>query len=177
MLVDEVRSIFSSWRAQDLVAAGIDFRESFDPTFDQNDDYRVIYEASFEPDTIEKARMEFWVTDAGHVAVGIETYERIVRRLGLKAIRHGFAVGHEPRIVSKEGLQVLFDVVTRGRIFIVVRSALRLATSARICMAESDCDAMARSGYNCSDWISSISNDDIASLSSTFGRVASYRPW
>jgi hypothetical protein len=177
MLVDEVKSVFADWKAQDLLAARIEFRESSDPTFDPNDDYRMIYEVTFEPDNLEKARIEFWVTDTGHVAVGIETYERIVRRLGLKAIRHGFAVGHEPRAVSKEGLQTLFDAVTLGKIFIVVRSALRLATSARICMAKADCDAMERSGYRCSDWISPISNDDAVSPSSSFGKIVSYRPW
>jgi hypothetical protein len=137
----------------------------------------VIYEASFEPTTLDKARIEFWVTDSGHVAVGIETYERIVQRLGLRAIRHGFAVGHEPRTVTKDGLKALFDAVTLGRIFIVVKRALRLATSAKIYMAAADCDAIARSGYRCSGWISSISDDDAASLSSSLGKVISYRPW
>jgi hypothetical protein len=173
MLVDEVKSVFADWKA----AAGVEFRESFDPTFDPNDDYRVIYEATFEPDNLEKARIEFWVTDTGHVAVGIETYERIVQRLGLKAIRHGFAVGHEPRTVSKEGLQTLFDAVVLGKIFIIVRSALRLATSARIFMAKSDYDAMERSGYRCSDWISPLTNGDVLSPSSSHGKIVSYRPW
>jgi hypothetical protein len=177
MLVDEVKSVFAAWKAQDLLAAGIEFRESSNPTFDPNDDYRVIYEATFEPDNLEKARLEFWLTDTGHVAVGFETYERIIQRLELKAIRHGFAVGHEPRAVSKEGLQKLFDAVTLGKIFIAVRSTLRLATSARICMSESDCDAIERSGYRCSDWISPLSNDDAVSPSSSFGKILRYRAW
>jgi hypothetical protein len=74
MTVDDLRSIFSRWKAEDLAAAGVTFKESFDPTFDpRSDDYRVIYEATFEPVALDQARMEFWVTDTGHVAVGIET--------------------------------------------------------------------------------------------------------
>lgn len=177
MLVEELRSVLSSWATRDLSAWGIDFRESSDPKFDPNDDYRVIYEASFEPAVLDKARIEFWVTDSGHVAVGIETYERIVQRLGLRAIRHGFAVGHEPRTVTRDGLQMLFDAVTLGKIVIVVRTALRLATSARIYMAASDRDLISRSGYQCSDWILPISDDHARSLSSSFGKVVGYRPW
>src|SRR5258708_37108090 len=120
MLVEELRSVLSSWATRDLSAWGIDFRESSDPKFDPNDDYRVIYEASFEPTTLDKARIEFWVTDSGHVAVGIETYERIVQRLGLRAIRHGFAVGQRPRNVTKNGLKALLDAVRRGTLFIGV---------------------------------------------------------
>lgn len=177
MLVNELKSIFADWKAQDLLAAGVAFKESSDPIFDPSDDYRVTYTATFEPDTLEKASMEFWVTDTGHVAVGIETYDRIVRRLGLKAIRHGFAVGHEPRAVSKEGLQTLLNAVAMGKVVIIVRSALRLATSAKICIAKSDYDAMTHSGYPCSDWLSPIPNDDAASLSPLFGKSLSYRPW
>lgn len=177
MLVEELRSVFDGWNAQDLSGRGIEFKETYNPEFDPNDDYRVIYEASFEPTTLDKARIEFWITDAGHVAVGIETYERIVQRLGLRAIRHGFAVGHEPRTATKDGLKTLFDAVTLGKIFIVVKSALRLATSAKIYMAAADCDAIARSGYRCSDWISSISDDDAASRFFSLGKVVNYRPW
>ena len=177
MLVEAIKSVFSSWEARDLAERGIAFSESSNSEFDPNDDYRVIYEASFEPTALDKARIEFGVTDSGHVAVGIETYERIVQRLGLRAIRHGFAVGHEPRTVTKDGLQTLFDAVTLGKIWIVVRSALRLATSAKIYMVASDYDAIVRSGYQCSDWISPISDDHAGSPFTSLGKVIHYRPW
>lgn len=114
MDIEEVRSIFATRKIEDLHAAGIEFKESFDPPFDSNDDYRVVYEATFEPKSLDKARLEFGVTDTGHVAVGVETYERIGRRLGLKAISRGFAAGHEPTAASKDGLQILFDAVSLG---------------------------------------------------------------
>ena len=93
MNVDALRSVLYRCHAQDLSPFCVAFRESSSPEDDANDDYRVIYEASFEPAALDKARIEFWITDSGHVAIGIETYERIARRLGLKAVRHGFAVG------------------------------------------------------------------------------------
>jgi hypothetical protein len=85
MNVEELRSIFAGWNAQALAASGIEFRESTDPAFDPySDDYRVIYEAAFVPAALDKGRIEFWLTDTGHVAVGIERYDRIVRRLELR---------------------------------------------------------------------------------------------
>jgi hypothetical protein len=118
--VDDLKSIVGM-RATDLLSFGLEFKESFSPEFDPSNDYRVVYEAVFEPTALDKARIEFWVTDSGYVAVGIETYKRIVRRLELRAIRHGFAVGHEPRLVTKDGLRYLFEAVVAGRIFIMVR--------------------------------------------------------
>jgi len=177
MRVEELRSVFEGWKAQAVSEDGIEFKEAYNPAFDPNDDYRMIYQASFEPTTLDKARIEFWLTDSGHVAVGIETYDRIARRLGVKPIRHGFAGGHEPKTVSKDGLKILFGAVTRGKMFIVVRNALRIATSAKIYMTAADCDAIARSGYGRSDWISPMSDVDAARLSSWFGTVIDYQPW
>lgn len=79
--------------------------------------------------------------------------------------------------MTRDGVRALFDAVALGKIFIVVKTALRLATSARIYMAASDRDAIARSGYRCFDWISPIPDDDAARLSSSLGKVMSYRPW
>lgn len=177
MLVEELRTIFDSWKAQNLSEHSIELKESYNPRSDPNDDYQVIYEAIFQPATLDRARIEFWVTDSGHVAVGIETYERIVERLGLRAIRHGFAAGHEPRDVTRDGLRRVFDTVTQGKMFIVVKSALSLATSAKIYMSTADCDAIERSGYRCSDWISAMPTHDAASLFSSLENVLDYQPW
>jgi hypothetical protein len=178
MVVEELRSIFDAWKVQDLSQHGIQFKETYTSEFDPNDDYRVIYEALFEPMMLDKARIEFWLTDLGHVAVGIETYGRVVQRLEGKGIRRGFVGGHEPRTVPKDGLKMLFDAVTLGKCFIVVKSTLSLITSAKIYMTAADCDAIARSGYRCSNWISSISDDDAASpSSSSLRKVLNYRPW
>src|SRR5258705_10545364 len=108
MFVEQLKTIVADWGWKGLSTSGIEFRESSDPEFDPNDDYRVIYEVSFEPSALDKARIEFWVTDMGHVAVGIETYERICKRLERRTTRDGFVAGHEPREVTKDGLQRRF---------------------------------------------------------------------
>jgi hypothetical protein len=92
-------------RAADLLSFGVEFKESFSPEFDPNDDYRIVYEAVFAPTALDKARIEVGLTDEGFVAVCIETYKRIVQRLELRAIRHGCVVWHEPRQATKEGLR------------------------------------------------------------------------
>jgi hypothetical protein len=176
MIVDDLRSVFSRWKTEDLVAAGVTFRESFNPPFDPHDDYRVIYEASFEPLALDQARMEFWVTETGHVAVGIESYQRILARTGLAAIIGRFAAGHEPVTATKEGSQILFDAVTKGRMFIVVWSLLRVATLVRLYMCESDCNAMASSGYRYYG-ISAVPQQHTGGPSARFGTILSYRPW
>jgi hypothetical protein len=178
MTVDDLKSIAGRWSTQDLLSAGIEFTESFSPTFDPHqDDYRVIYQASFEPVALDKPRIEFWITDTGHVAVGIETYERISRRLGRKAIRRGFAAGHEPSAASKERLQELFDTVTGGKVSIGVRTIFGHATSARLHMAPSDREHIERSGYRCSNWIFATPDRDVASTSYWLRTVLCYRPW
>jgi hypothetical protein len=177
MTVDDLRSIFSRWKAEELAAAGVTFKESFDPLFDPRcDDYRLIYAATFEPATLDQARMEFAVTDTGHVAVGIETKDRILARTGLAAIIGRFAAGHEPVTATKEGLQTLFDAVTKGRMFIVVWSLLRIATLVRVYLCESDCDAMARSGYRYYG-ISAIPDENTRGPPVRLGTILSYRPW
>ncbi len=172
----KVRSIFATRKIEDLHEAGIEFKEFFDPPFDTNDDYRVVYEASFEPNTLEKARLEFWVTDTGHVAVGVETYERISRRLGLKSICSGFAAGQEPTTASKEGLQILFDAVRMGRILISAKTIFWLVSSARLLMEEKERATMAYSGYETS-WISTFAKGSIVPHSSDFRKVLTYRSW
>src|SRR5258708_24746242 len=145
MRTDDLRSIFAGWSAQDLAAAGVTFQETLDPPSHPTDDYRVIYEAHFVPESLDKARIEFWLTDDGYVAVGIETYQRILQRLDLKAMRRGFAGGHEPSAKSKDGLKTLFDAATRGKIHIVVvRSVLRLVASIEIFVAEDACAGIER---------------------------------
>jgi hypothetical protein len=42
MNVEDVRSVFGNWRKEDLLAAGIKLKESFDPPFDRSDDYRMV---------------------------------------------------------------------------------------------------------------------------------------
>jgi hypothetical protein len=176
LLPDNLKSVFSEWNAEKLLDAGIVFRESINPPVDPYADYRVIYEAWFEPAALDRAGIQFGLTDSGYIAVGIERYERILVRTGLRAIRGGFAAGHEPGATSKEGLQILFDAVTQGRVFIVVKSLFKIVTSVRFYMRESDCDRIARTG-NPTYWMWVVPDDSAEDLSGVFGQTLSYRPW
>jgi hypothetical protein len=175
MTVEELKSVFLRWKAEDLSLAGIEFQERDSPPFNPHDDYRVVYEASFEPSVLDRAMIEFWITSASHVAVGIERYDRIAKRAGFKAIRRGFAVGHEPSAVSAQGLQNLFDAVSGGRIFIAMRSVLGFAPSTKLFMLESDRNRIAETGDQV-DWISAIP-DDGANSFAQLPNVLTYRPW
>ncbi len=175
MNVEDVRSVPGTWSKEQLLAAGIKLKESFDPPFDRHYDYRIIYEVWLEPSTLDKAFINFAVTDTGHVAVGIETYERLLERTALKAIRRGFAAGQEPTRWNKEGLQILFDAVCQGRIFLVVNALLGIITSVKFYMYQSDCYAIARTGYE-PKWIWEIPDSErIPSV--RFGKTISYHPW
>jgi hypothetical protein len=175
MNIDDVKSVVAAWRTKDLSAIGIKFEETYNP-YDPTPypDYKVDYECSFEPINLEKARVEFWVAGES-VAVGIEYYDRILKRTGLWATRTGFAAGLEPHTISKEALQILFDAVTQGRIFIVVKSLFKVVTSVKLYMRASDYEAMVMVGYG-PNWFRQIS-DDTRYPSVWWGKVLRYQPW
>ena len=175
MNVEEVRSIFGAWKKDKLLAAGIVLRESFDPPFDPQDDYRIVYEVWLESSTLDKAYINFAVTDTGYVAVGIETYARILERTSFKALRGGFAAGQEPTKWNKEGLQILFDSVSQGRFFLVVSAILGIVISVQFYMYQSDGHAIAGTGYK-GRWILKIPDSEQIP-SARFGKILSYRPW
>jgi hypothetical protein len=62
MLPTDAHELLSSWFASKN-APDVSFRESFPLTRDPSDDYHVVYEAIFEPQTLDKARIEIWLTD------------------------------------------------------------------------------------------------------------------
>ena len=177
MLIEEVRFVFSEWNVEFLSATGIAFIESLDPPVDPNADYRVVYKASFEPIALNKARIEFWLSDSGHVAVGIETYERIARRLRQRVGRHGFVVGHEPSAATVDGLQVWFDAVTHGRIYLEIKSLVGIWNTAKAYLPNSDCDALFQSGYGNLKWIHTIPKGGLQSQRTLFSAVLKYEPW
>jgi hypothetical protein len=137
----------------------------------------VVYEASFEPAALDKARIEFWLTDTGHVAVGVETYERVALRLGRRLARRGFAVGNEPRTETADALRKLFALVTRGKFFLEVKTILNIWNTARIYVEPSDYNTMIESGYRSSGWLSAIPNSDARPSRPLFGAILDYKPW
>jgi hypothetical protein len=162
------------------LGAGIDFKEIFDPPLDPHSDYRLIYEASFEPNMLDKAYINLAITDAGYLAIGMETYARIAKRSQLKAWRAGFAVGHEPATASRDGLQTLFDVVTAGKFRLSIGSLFRIMTSITMNVYASDIESMKQLGYSPRHgmWkLSPIPEQPPQGSVKFSGRLLEYRPW
>jgi hypothetical protein len=128
MLAADAHELFSSWFASKS-APDISFRESFPSTHDPADDYKVVYEAIFEPQSLDKARVEIWLTDKGDIAFGFETRQRIAARLSVANWRKGFAAGHEPRALSRDGVVALLSAISDGKLLLNVRTILGLSSN------------------------------------------------
>lgn len=180
MGIEDVKSVFANWTPRDLSEAGIVFTESVDPPYDPDlDDYWIIYEASFKPAALDKAGIEFCLTEEGYVGVSIEPSKRVTQRLRLWTTTDGDIIGHDLMSVSMDGLQLLFDIVVHGRLFVVVRSVLGLELLAKGFISTSDYDTLSRSGYDPRDvGLESMppgSHDN--GPAPVWGKVLSYRSW
>ena len=148
-----LRTLLANWRAERRWT-GVQFRETTTPsapTF--QDDYNVIYEAVFEPTAIHQARIELWLASSGHIAVGIETKERIAYRLGVKKAVKGFAAGHEPQAISEIGLRALLNAVADGHLSIRVKPSLLTLDSTRAVITRSDMSGLVAEGRMKYPWI------------------------
>jgi hypothetical protein len=86
------------------------------PAKDPHARYEVIHETVFEPASLEMGRVEVWLTKSGEISVGFETIERVAKRLSVKGSKSGFAAGHEPQMISGQGLLAVLDLVAEGEI-------------------------------------------------------------
>jgi hypothetical protein len=104
----------------------ISFHEMNAPPGDSSDDYVVSYEASFKPKDFERAYLELFVTTDGYVGIGLETRERVARRLGIRnwRRRRAVAAGHEPGPLTTRQLQAFLAIVASARIVLVVQTGL-----------------------------------------------------
>lgn len=79
----QIREVLSDWfRARGPSA--IRLTENIKPNNEPYADYIIVYEAVFEPDSLEKARIQIAVADDGRIAIGSETKNRIAERLGIR---------------------------------------------------------------------------------------------
>jgi hypothetical protein len=137
MDIAEIKGICAAWTPARLAAAGIDFKENLNPSFETADDYRVIYEVIYEPKSLDKARLELWLSEEGGVAVGVEHTSRVFRRLADRNVgRCGFIAGHEPGTVKIEAIKSVLDMVARGKLSIEVTSIFGFAFSAKALVDE-----------------------------------------
>jgi hypothetical protein len=116
---DRIRQLLVEWFATKQ-AAVVKFREETEPKNDPHDNYFVVYEACFEPSSPNQMRVEILVTTDGHVSVGIETRNRLANRLGVKNLREGFVVGHEPTAMTEKSLLAILDLICDGQLSISV---------------------------------------------------------
>jgi hypothetical protein len=113
-------SITAWWRGREI--RSVDFHEFENPQSDPDSRFTVTYEAVFEPRSLDQARLELWITEAGEVAIGFETRDRVASRLGVRNRRQGFAAGHEPREVSERWLREAIEMVALGDIAVAART-------------------------------------------------------
>lgn len=144
------------------------------PNADPYARYTVVYEAAFEPDTLDMARVEIWITIDGDVAVGFETSERIARQLHVRNLKTGFAAGHEPHAMTEQGLVALLNVVAAGEIAVqttVLPFVGLLETRALI--APGRLIELKDRGYLATRWLRSVEPSKMAARRS----ILRYRPW
>ena len=97
-------------------------RENVGLEADPQDDYHVIYEAVFEPTSVDQMQVEIWLEADGYLAVGLERRTRVRERLGLGGSDAGFATGHEPGGLSLQGMFGLLDLVAAGEMVLFTRA-------------------------------------------------------
>jgi hypothetical protein len=168
----DIRNAIGHWVDESTAPRKVAITERTDPPYDPNDDYKVIYEAVFDPTSLHSARLEILLTDYGSVGIGVETYERLAKRLRKKRLRDGWAAGREPRQATQEGLAALIDIVSAGRLYFDTRITLGILTSARMKILEADGELLKRSGIQWSDWMSTIPE-----ISQRSKRLLSFQPW
>ena len=173
MLAASAHELFSNWFAAQS-GLNVSFNESFPSIHDPADDYRVTYEAIFQPASLDKARIEIWVTDEGRIGLGFETRQRIAARLGLTNWRDGFATGHEPRELTSDGVLALLSAVAEGRISLAARTIFGVLGRIRAVISGADRQALAVAGYNYLDWIE-VAEEPMRPLS--FGALIRFQPW
>jgi hypothetical protein len=171
----QFRVALADWYRTRAGSDQITFREITEPRNDPYPDYVLVYEAVFEPSSVEMARMEVWLTDDGYVGVGLETRGRIAKRLGRSWTGpKQFAAGHEPITVSVAELLSLLDAAAEGHLAIIARANRLLGVwSTKAVMDRQTYDRLKLTGHRDLRWISPL-----AEHADRFGRkLVTFRPW
>jgi hypothetical protein len=178
MLPADAHELLSSWFASKMVP-DISFRESFPTTHDPSDDYKVVYEAIFEPQTLDKARVEIWVTDEGNIAFGFETRQRIATRLSVAywRKRKRFAAGHEPISLSRDGVLALLGTISNGKLLLNARTFFGVLDGTQAAMWENDRQDLESAGYDYFGWIGVVRERILPFNFGISGTLIRFRPW
>jgi hypothetical protein len=176
MSPEDLRELLASWFSGRSVT-GVSFHEVIPTSYDSNDDYKVVYEAVFEPQSLEKARIEIWLTEEGRLALGFETRRRVATRLGLANWRNGFASGHEPGVVTPEGLLALLTVAAEGKIMLQLKTVFGVLGRISAAMTKGDRRILEAAGYAHVSWISIVKDRSARSGFPRLERLVRYWPW
>jgi hypothetical protein len=171
---EQFREILLDWFKQ-IQTTAIRFTENTNPDSDPYARYAVAYEAAFEPSSLDRARIEIWLTTEDMIATGLETKNRIAARLKLEEGKHKiFAAGAEPSEVTKEGLLALLTAVAEGNIAISATSLPLLGLVKTQAVLLSSTNRFLEShGYDARGWLTVV--DDLES--DAFRHVLRFVPW
>ncbi|WP_041577973.1 hypothetical protein [Bdellovibrio bacteriovorus] len=106
----EIQSKFNAMMFQDVKLDVVKY-----PFDSSKEDYTVAYSLRFVPSSLNQLQLEIWITDMGCVGVGVETWSRVLRRLGRESSAVRFVVGHEPADIPKEAIFRLIDLISLGK--------------------------------------------------------------
>jgi hypothetical protein len=115
--VSHVKQLFTTW-FKSRNTSTVTFKENLTPTPDPDARYQVIYEAIFEPLSLEKAYFEVWVTTDFKIAIGFERHSRISKRLRFSNQKDQFIAGNEPESITEETLLEIMNLIANGEIAI-----------------------------------------------------------
>lgn len=153
----------------------VDFIENTNPDPDPNSRFVVTYEAVFVPKTLDRMRIEIWVTSLDEIAIGLETKGRIAARLGIRGPKQKvFSAGQEPNIITIDALVALLTAISSGKICISAFAIpiLGLVSTKAVLLHSTD-EYLASKGYMHRSWLNVV--DDFES--DVFSHVLQFAPW
>lgn len=153
------------------------FTENTAPvTNPREDDYVVTYEAAFEPTDLEQAYLKIFLTERGEVGIGLETRERIARRLGTRLLtgKKAFATGRELASLDCEELIRFIKIVAQGKIALQATVGLAGLGNVRAIVRPKTVAALAPRNSRLWDWLIVSENDLTDTLRTKFLR---FEPW
>ena len=168
-VASSIRSGLTSWWEKGAYPA-VELQHSSPPVTDRYADYQIAHAFVFEPAGLNHLRVEIWITDVGYVAIGLETRERLAKRLQVKNWRHSFATGHEPVTVGRECLCAILDAVAGGRVAIAARVGILGLGATTAVTTASVLTTLSDSGCKKLNWIG-IREDF------SWRRIVEYLPW
>jgi hypothetical protein len=169
----QVRQLLSEWFAAKQPTT-VAFKEVIEPPFDPYADYSVVYEAIFEPPSLDQAAVELWVTRDGDVAIGFERRKRIAERLGVKSRNNRFAAGHEPRRMRESDLITILNSIATGEIAVAstVMPFLGLISTKAVTL-HAVLERLGPKGCSPVNWLNGVSREEF----SRGGHFLRFRPW